>query len=259
MTDEAVMDETALPFKKGYPISVTAHQFLDTVESMMITRASSRGIMEVAVQDANIPLSGAMRRDILLPALIDYTNFVIHPQADLQFDSALNDELVAGVAADLATEEEREPTPADVISAGSMVNSVLRRTPLINVSDPYAGIGARTEMNSAAGMPLSVSLLMLDTALESAHNLSLKHQQETLGIAEPSVLDLTPVCNVLASMNVSEYINQIPSNVHERLQAILKSTTGTVERTEAVDPIYDALNEDFQYVEADEESPESTQ
>jgi len=43
------------------------------------------------------------------------------------------------------------------------------------------------------------------------------------------------------------------------LQAILKSTTGTVERTEAVDPIYDALNEDFQYVEADEESPESTQ
>src|SRR5680860_92061 len=257
MTDEAVMEETGLSFQKGYPINVTAHQFLDTAESMMITRASSRGIMEVAVQDANIPLSGAMRRDILLPVLIDYTNFVIHPQADLQYDSALNDELVAGVASDLATEQDREPTSDDVGEADAMVLAVLRRTPLINVKDNDAGIGVRTQMNDVAGMPLSVSLLMLDTALESAHNLSLKHQQETLGVAEPEVLDLTPVCNLLASMNVSEHINQIPAKVHERLQAILESSTGKIEDTDRVDPLYDALNEDTEQPNIDSDSPET--
>ncbi|OLF81965.1 hypothetical protein AWH63_10525 [Marinobacter sp. C18] len=259
MTDESPSTQSGLPFAKGYPINVTAHQFLETAETMMVSRAASRGILEVAVEDANVPLAGAMRRDLLLPVLIDYTNYVIHPQADLQYDSALNDELIAGVAADLASKDNREPTIDDVGNADAMAQSVLRRTPLINVRDDHAGIGARTEMNSVAGMPLSVSLLMLDTALESAHNLSLKHQQETLGVAEPEVLDLTPVCQLLASMNVSEHINQIPTNVHERLQAILAGSSPSYDKTETVNPMYDALNEDADRPDQENPSPEVNQ
>lgn len=244
MNDETMTDSTALPFEKGYPINVSAHNFLNTVESMLVTRASERGIVEVAIQDANVPLTGAMRQDMLLPVLTDYMNFVIHTQADLQFDSAIYDELTAGVAADLATADQREPTVDDVGKADDLVGKILRRTPLINVKDEDAGLLARTRLNDVAGVPLSVTLLMLDTALESAHNLSMQHQQETMGVAESEVLDLTPVCSLLAAMNVSQHLNELPHNVHERLQAILGTQDVVGPEHEPVNPLYDVLSEE---------------
>lgn len=245
MTKPTSTDHANLPFPKGYPIHLSPETFLETVESMMVTRAADRGILEVAIGDANVPLAGAMRRDILLPVLIDYANFVIQPQADLQFDSALNDELTSRVTEDLEASSEPHNDPTIPEKAREMTKQILGRTPLINVGDPKAGLKTRTALNKVSGIPASVTLLMLDTALESAHNLSMKHQQETSGLSEQEILDLTPVANLLASMNINEMLQSIPANVQKRLDEILGETP---EQTPApapeLNPMYDALNDD---------------
>lgn len=245
MTDNTSTDGTDLPFPKGYPIHLSSDTFLETVEGMMVNRASARGIQEVAIGDANIALAGAMRRDILLPVLIDYANFVIQPQADLQFDSALNDELTAQIEADLEAAGESSESASIPEKAREMVSQVLGRTPLINVDDQSAGLRARTTLNKVSGIPASVTLLMLDTALESAHNLSMKHQQETTGVSEQEVLDLTPVATMLAGMNISETVQNMPASVQKRLDEILGDTPQrTPTPAPEINPMYDALNDD---------------
>lgn len=208
-------------FERGYPVNVSMDSFLSTAENMLRQRGTDREINEVAVKDANIPMTGAFRRDTLMPVLVDYMNFVIHPQSDLKFESALNDELTAGVAASMASEESREPKAEDVLKADEMVTSHLSSTPLFNTASEQGALGVTSSMRQVASTPLSVTLLMLDTALESAHTLSQRYQQSSLGLAEPDVLDLTPVCELLASMKVGEHMQELPEQLQAQLDRVM--------------------------------------
>lgn len=253
-------DTHAPAFERGYPLHGSPDHVVGIIESMMLTRAQARGIEFLAIGNANVPVAGAVRRDILLPVLIDYANFVIFPQTELRFDSELNDELTESVASDVAATQDRAVTSKDREAAQEMVDQVLRRTPVINVADEDAGLGVRGHLNRASGTPMSVSLLMLDTALESAHNLSQRHQQDTLGLADESVLDLTPIADLMNAMAVSEAVSGLPQNVQTRLNAILDGTPDrTPQPAPEVNPLYDAIGSSLagqDSAESDHEGPE---
>lgn len=241
---------SAKAFEKGYPINVSPESFMATAEHLLKQRASNRGISEVAVKDANIPMPGAFRRDTLMPILVDYMNFVIHPQSDLKFESAMNDEVTSGVAASMASEQDREPEVTDIESAGNLVSKHLSTTPLFNAASDEGGLGVESQLREYASTPLSVTLLMLDTALESAHTLSQRYQQSSMGITEAEVLDLTPVCDLLASMNVAEHIQAMPEQLQSQLERVL---TGSADAspTESLDSVLESSDAP----EADTDTP----
>ena len=91
--------------ERGYPIHVSPDAFIATAEQMLRIRAANRGIREVAIKDANVPIAGAFRRDTLMPVMVDYMNAVILPHSELKFESAMNDEVTARVAAGIAAEQ----------------------------------------------------------------------------------------------------------------------------------------------------------
>ncbi len=207
------------PFPKGYPQPRTADAMVRLVELMLTERARDLGIQEVALGDANLPLDGAFRRDMLLPVLVDYANQVIFRQSELRFDSALTEELSSGIAAEHAASENREPNAEDMKVADTVIEPVLKQSLLSNHEDRQAGLQVQTHATDLATMPISVSLLILDTALESAHHLSQTHQQNTLGHTERTVLDLSPTYDFLAQLDVE--VPKVPTALHQRLQDIL--------------------------------------
>ncbi|ONF42472.1 hypothetical protein BTO32_14760 [Marinobacter lutaoensis] len=223
--------------ERGYPIHVSPDAFIATAEQMLRIRAANRGIREVAIKDANVPIAGAFRHDTLMPVMVDYMNAVILPHSELKFESAMNDEVTARVAAGMAAEQRREPEVKDVLAASEMVSEHLTKTPLYNAESEAGGLGVETRLRTYASTPLSVTLLILDTALESAHTLSMRHQQSSLGIAEPDVLDLTPVCELLSALPVAERLVSIPERLQREIDRVLRSETA-----EPTENTYDALD-----------------
>lgn len=207
------------PFPKGYPHPGTANGMVRLVESMLTERARDLGIQEVALGDANLPLDGAFRRDMLLPVLVDYANQVIFRQSELKFESALTDELSTGIAAEHAASEDREPTEDDLEVADTVIEPILKQSLFSNHEDRQAGLQVRTHATDFATMPVSVSLLIMDTALESAYHLSQSHQQNTLGHTEREVLDLSPTYDFLTQLQVE--VPTVPTALQSRLHDIL--------------------------------------
>lgn len=195
------------------------------VEHILIDRARGQGIVEVALGDAHLPVEGAMRPDMLLPVLVDYANQVILRHTELRFDSALAEELTSSLAVDQALGENRLPLAEDLRDADQQAAPLFEQSLLRNITDENAGLKRRTEAQTAATMPVSVNLLILDTALESSIHLSRTHQQATLGQTEASVLDLTPTYDLLAQLNLP--VPVIPTSLHERLASILAAEDET--------------------------------
>lgn len=247
MTTETKEQEIgdALPFPDGFPVPPT-EDLLSAIEQVLIYRASERGIRNIGLQDASMPLAAGLKRDALLPVMVDYLTNTIYQQSELRFDSDLMDTLSVDAlehGPDADPESEDSANGNTVESVQKEIARQVQRPLLYNRDDDDGLLFAQTDISAVATIPASVTFLMLDTALESAHNLSMTHQQDLAGEADQSELDLTPVMHLIERLEIEDRIIA-PAALHARLTEL---------REKAVN-----RQSTFGYSEAPAESPADT-
>lgn len=212
------------PFPEGFPDAGYGENLLDLLESVMIQRAMSRGITDVALSDAQIPVDTAMSRDTLLPVLVDYTNHMLFEQSELLFDSQMMDALMVAAMNDPENPavSSFEQAVADTAAVERHVKSSVQSPLFYNRESPQAALGFEVHMAKVRTIPVSVSLLLMDTALESAHQMSIQEQTATDGLSQSHILDLTYVTNYLGRLDVQNRVIA-PAALHSRLEAMANS------------------------------------
>ena len=233
--------EQRLPFPEGFPAPPT-DELLDAIEQVLIYRAEQRGIRSIGLQDASMPIAAGLKRDALLPVMVDYLTNTIYKQSELHFESDLMDTLAIETLEHRAGAENGEQcVDADVKNIQSDIAQNVQRPMLYNHSDDEGLLFASTGVSPVATIPASVTFLMLDAALESAHNLSMTHQQNLAGITEKSELDLTPVLELLARLDINNSVIAPPA-LHVRLSELREkalyrqSTFGYIDMDSQPDP-----------------------
>lgn len=195
---DARMAENLFQFREGFPLGqVQGEQGEQLVEVVVTMSAYNRGILYVEAENATLGAEMAFKCDGLLPVVTDYLNHVLAPAVDWRFKSGLEKELVRQYM-DAADGE----TPWSLREISDAVSRAANRPALANVADEQGLTSARTCVREQSGVPLSVTLLMVDLGLEHMHEMSQQYQLNLMGDPVPDTLDLTPTLQYLANMEV---------------------------------------------------------
>ena len=98
------------------------------------------------------------------------------------------------------------------------VSERVNRPAIYNQSDGKSLLKSKSELREVAGMPLSVTLLMMDMALETAYQMCQSYQQRLIDDPREDVLDLTPVVELLQRMDAQPRVD-VPENLDNQSMA----------------------------------------
>ena len=93
----------------------------------------------------------------------------------------------------------------------------VNRPALFNQANKKALLDARTELRETSGIPLSVTLLMLDLSLEAAIEMSRAYQLEMSGETMDEILDLSPIVRMMQHMEVQPRV-EVPGDLAQRVE-----------------------------------------
>lgn len=203
----------SLPFPDGFPNPLLNPGQMQIIEDALILRANEQGITNICVNGATMPINQGLRADGLMPILTDYLTHTLYRQMNLMFDTDLMETLVV---------ERLENLDPETMSLNGLLDTLerdIQRPLFYNAPASESLLGFKTQVSTLATIPASVTLLLMDAAIESAHSLSQTHQLNLHG--EPTIgdLDLTPVVESLAAQNVNPRV-AVPQNLHARLREI---------------------------------------
>lgn len=201
----------ATKFPEGFPLTIgNSENPIQIIEDTLFIRACDHGILSVDLFDANLPARDAFKSDAFLPILGDYANHMIGRTMQLRFNTGYHESIMLDI---LDQSGGDQITLRDAMSAAALRAN---RPALYNRSDANALLDSRLDLRQQSGIPLSVTLLMMDLALEASIEYSLKHQQSIYGEEVTDTLDLTPVVNILQHVNAQPRI-EIPKNLPTRM------------------------------------------
>lgn len=219
-----------MTFENGFPNALAEHglKSVQVVEDALLLRAFDQGIQSVAVYEADLTPQQAFRSHRLIPILVDYATHVIGRTLNWSFDSGLQERILMEMLEDSGQTLKLH----DMMD---MVRNKLSRPALYNQADPDALLDSRTMFRENAGIPVSVSLLMLDLALETTHEISQQYHMNLTGDPQVETLDLTPTCDLLANLNYANPRVEIPKDLRLRADAVKHSPTYTETLSERLD------------------------
>lgn len=212
-------ESVSRPFPDGFPVSGEPGTLLSLLEDVLRQRAMERGITDVALSDAKVPVTGALDRNTLLPVLVDYANHIIFTQTELTFDSEFMDSMVMATMSDPESPEASTMDEARSRALEAQAHTVSEvQSPLFyNANSGQAALGYAVRESRTATIPASVSILMMDTALEMAHEASIRGQTSSTGLSSDHTLDLTFVADMLSELNVKDRV-VVPRALHNALE-----------------------------------------
>lgn len=201
----------AARFPDGFPLTIGDQENpIQIIEDTLFIRACDHGIQSVDLFDANLPARDAFKSAAFLPILGDYANHMIGRTLQLRFNTGYHESIMLEIL---------EQSGGDQVTLREAMNAAAlraNRPALYNQANPKALLDSSLQVRHQAGTPLSVTLLMMDLALEASREYSLKYQVSIYGEEMPETLDLTPVVNVLQQVNAQPRI-QIPANLPTRM------------------------------------------
>lgn len=212
-TAETEFETEALPFPNGFPNPLLERGKMQIIEDALVLRANEQGISSISVNGASMPVAQGLRAEGLMPILTDYLTHTLYRQMNLTFDTDLMETLVTERLANLED---------DNVSLAGLLDEVerdIQRPLFYNAEHDDALLGVRTQVSTLATTPASVSVLLMDAAIESAHTLSQRHQLSMHGDVYAEELDLTPVVESLTMQNVNPRV-VVPENLHARLRRL---------------------------------------
>jgi hypothetical protein len=208
----------------GFPISL--NQFknpMQVIEDTLFMRACQLGILEIEVFDTDFSAQQGLRSDGLMPILVDYVTHVYGTKLQWNFDSSLQDQVMVEIL-------ENNQTELAIADLMSEVSARVNRPALFNQSNDKALLNSQTQLREVTGMPFSVTLMMMDMALETAYEMSQSYQQKLVDDPREDVLDLTPVVELLQRMDAQPRV-EIPETLDEQR---LSNSTAIDELTETL-------------------------
>ncbi|KXS55574.1 MAG: hypothetical protein AWU57_23 [Marinobacter sp. T13-3] len=203
------------PFPEGFPNPLAKPGQMAIIEDALILRAHAQGITEVEVKGVSVPALQAFRCNGLLPILTDYLTHSLYRQMNLMFDTELMETLMTERL------ESMDMSAGDFISQMNQLEKDIQRPLFFNEKDDNSMLGARTSVSTLATVPASVTVLLMDAAIESAHTLSQNEQLNFHGDPSPHILDLTPVVQSLEAQNVNPRV-VVPENLHARVKRLVE-------------------------------------
>ncbi|TBW57436.1 hypothetical protein EZI54_07190 [Marinobacter halodurans] len=206
--------ETLLKFPDGFPTAGGAARSELITERVAAMRAYGRGIQQVDVSDASLSVEQAFRCDGLLPIVTDYLTHVLSPAMEWRFKSGREEKLVQQYLSSMTSDQ-----PWTLSDLAESVRDQVNRPALYNKKDPRALMDAHTCVRTDSGIPLSVTWLMLDMAIEDIHQMSQEFQIRLSGESAPDTLDLTPTIEMLTNLEVSPRA-LLPEKVRERAKLL---------------------------------------
>jgi hypothetical protein len=202
---------TDLAFPNGFPLTIDGESNpTKTIEDALYIRACDHGILTVDLFDASLSARDAFRCTGLLPVLADYANHIIGRTLYMDFETEYQQSLINEVF-------EHQPEGVRINEISDAVKARSNRPALYNKANPYALLESAVAVREEGGTPLSVSLLMMDLALEAAIRESHVYQRQTLGDIIEDTLILTPVVHTLQRINAQPRID-IPPNLPARVE-----------------------------------------
>jgi hypothetical protein len=195
----------------GFPVSVNQFKHpMQVIEDTLFMRACQLGILDIEVFDTDFSAQQGLRSDGLLPILVDYVTHVFGTKLQWDFDSSLQDQVMV----EILENNNSELAIADLMRE---VSTRVNRPALYNQSNDKAVLNSQTQLREVTGMPLSVTLMMMDMALETAYEMSQSYQQKLVDDPREDVLDLTPVVELLQRMDAQPRI-EVPETLdHQKL------------------------------------------
>lgn len=210
-TAEQVKDDALFRFAEGFPTPQGGSGALARmVETVAGIRAYQRGIRYLEAQDAMLSVEQGFRCDGLMPVVTDYMTHVLAPTVEWRFRSGMEEELVKRYVESMDSE-----APWGIQQLSEAVRDQVNRPALVNIEADGALMDARTTVRDEMGTPFSVTLLMLDMAVENMHEFSKAYQRQLFGEELNESLDLTPTFEMLTSMEAHPRA-ALPQNVRER-------------------------------------------
>lgn len=196
----------------GFPISLNRfHNPMQVVEDTLFMRACQLGILDIEVFDTDFSVQQGLRADGLMPILVDYVAHVFGTKLQWNFESSLQDQIMV----EILESKEGDLAISDLMQE---VSARVNRPALYNRSDSKAILNSKSELREVTGMPFSVTLMMMDMALETAYEMSQSYQQTLINDPREDVLDLTPVVQLLQRMNAQPRV-EIPETLNNRVEA----------------------------------------
>lgn len=206
------MAETSMneSFPTGFPLSLTRYQNpMQVVEDTLFMRACQLGILEIEVFDSDFSAQQGLRANTLMPVLVDYVTHVFGMKLQWEFQSAMQDQVMM----EILEQNDQSQSIAELMKT---VSERVNRPALYNKAHQGTLLNARTELREASGIPLSVTLMMMDMALETAHEMSMAYQQELIDDPRDEVLDLTPVIRLLQNIDAQPRV-YVPETIENDL------------------------------------------
>lgn len=196
----------------GFPLSLNEFQNpVQVIEDTLLMRACQMGILEIEVFDTDFSAQQGLRADGLMPILVDYMTHVFGTKLQWDFDSSLQDQVMVEVL-------ESNDNGLQIQDLMKQVSERVNRPAIYNQSDDKSLLKSKSELREVAGMPLSVTLLMMDMALETAYEMSQSYQQRLIDDPREDVLDLTPVVELLQRMDAQPRV-EVPENLDNQSMA----------------------------------------
>lgn len=211
-----------MAFNDGFPNALSSYgtRSIQVVEDALLLRAFDHGIQSVAVYEADLKPQQAFRSFGLMPVLVDYATHVIGRTINWSFDSGLQEKILM----EMLEDSSKTMKLHDMMD---LVRNKLSRPALYNRADPDALLDSRTAFRENAGIPISVTLLMMDLALETSHELSQQYHLNMTGDPQMETLDLTPTCDLLANLDYANPRVEIPRDLRLRANAVKNAPTIT--------------------------------
>lgn len=198
-------------FSDGFPLSLTGYENpMGIIENVLFMRACQHGILHVSVYESGLTCQRALKADAMIPILTDYITHAFGRTLQWDFQSGLEEKVML----EFLESHDGSQSIVDLMQA---VAQKVNRPCLYNRAEPKGLLDARTELRESAGIPLSVTLLMLDLSLESAIEMSRAYQLEMTGDTMEDTLDLTPVVRLLQHMDVQPRID-VPGDLAKRIE-----------------------------------------
>lgn len=200
----------ATAFVNGFPMSLKGYQNpMEIIENTLFMRACQHGILQVELFDVGLTCQRALKADALLPVLTDYITHSFSRTLQWNFQTGLEDKIML----EFLENHTGEQSIADLLQE---VAKKVNRPAIYNQAYAKGLLDARTELRETAGIPLSVTLLMLDLGLEASIEMSRAYQLEMTGDTMPETLDLTPVVRMLQHMEVQPRV-EVPQDLAQRI------------------------------------------
>jgi hypothetical protein len=216
-------------FKDGFPNSLESYgdRAIEVVEDTLLMRAFNHGIQSVSIFEADLTPQQAFRSFGMMPILVDYATHVLGRSLNWSFNSGLQEKVLMDIL-------ENSSKSIQMHDMMDLVNNKLSRPALYNRADPDALLDSRTAFRDKASIPVSVTILMMDMALETSHEISQQYHMNMTGDPQMETLDLTPVCDLLAKLDYANPRVEVPKDLMMRAQAVKSAPTVTETLTEEI-------------------------